>query len=1586
MGLKITGTDIVNTSTTNDILFKDNLGATKLKVGRDGSLKDATDVKVTIEWAQLTGIPSTFAPSAHTHTIANITSLQAALDAKAALASPSFTGTPIAPTAAAGTNTTQLATTSFVTSAVSTAVSGIVDSSPAALDTLKELATALGNDANFSTTISTALGNRLRVDINNQGLTVTQQGNARTNLGLGTAATANTGDFAAASHTHTAATTSVAGFMSAADKTKLDGIASGATAASGTVTSVSGTGSVSGLTLSGTVTSSGSLTLGGTLALTSANVTTALGFTPYNATNPSGYITSSSNITGTSAGVVRTVSGTTSAELVRGNMGDNDQARILVGATASNAGFLEISTADDASEPIHVRQYTGVFTTLVRTATLLDGSGNTSFPGTVSAPTFSGALSGNATTATTLQTTRSINGTNFNGSADITTVNWGTARTITIGATGKSVNGAANASWTLAEIGAQVAGDYMTTRQTRSDIDSINNGGNRYDPSVSNPTNEHYAVLTYGNGGNVTGQLATHFQTGDLFSRGYNSSWSAWRRYWNDRDFTSTNISNWNTAFGWGNHAGLYVGLTGNQSVAGDKNFTGKLISTGTGELFALESGGSPYIRFNIGGTGTTGTYLMKTWGSSRVLSIETMGDSQIVIDENNNMTDKAFIVRHNGTAGPQLFRVQEDGNAYSYGNLLVTGNVTGSNLNVSNWNTAFDWGNHAGLYAPLARTITAGDGLTGGGDLTTNRTISVDSTVVRTSGDQTIGGNKTFTGAQIDIQNTTRWLVSSSNSSNQRVDARTEATSFARLHWYGMTTSAGTSNFRHAWYDGSNYINVTANAGGRIDFDGAAVSMYIGLDRVYDDGYHPVADTWTTARTVTIGNTGKSVNGSANVAWTLAEIGAAATSHNHDDRYFTETESDGRYWRTVRSVSVTTTTDGNNSNPFDDAHIETKIAETGNYQITYTGASAHMITSTVGGSASVFQIGAHYDGSNYYMRTRTDSTSWQTWKRIWHSGDFSSTNVSNWNAAFAWGNHALQSYATTGYVDTAVAELVDTAPDSLNTLRELAAALGEDPNFATTITNSIATKAPLASPALTGTPTAPTAATATNTTQIATTAFVKAQGYSTTTGTVTSVSGTGGYGGLTLTGTVTSSGSLTLGGTPTGTWPISISGNAATATTANRLTVTANDTFSGTYPILWHDGTTVYSSSWMTVRGSDDRLFVPNITASGNVTAATFTGALSGNATTATTATTTTGNAGSATVLQTARTINGTSFNGSADITTTTWGAARTITIGSTGKSVNGGANVSWTLAEIGAYAATNPSGYATTGYVDSAVANLIDTAPDALNTLNELAAALGDDPNFATTVTNNIAGKVSKTGDTLSGALTMAGTQKIIHAGFAGIEYYNSSSQWQGYIGTENNTGNLRYNSFNGNHTWYANGVQEMQLDASGNLNVAGTVTALGTLTVSKSGTNSTISFPAQTNDPGFIQHYELNNTSRMYFSVSDDNSTTDYFGFGYAADQTRFIIYSNGAIYGKSTAEFDGRVYADDGLHVRGDWVRVNGVNGLYFESYGGGWNMTDSTFIRVYGTAKTVYNPGAGFRTGNCTMEYNSSTKSLDFNFV
>ena len=75
-------------------------------------------------------------------------------------------------------------------------------------------------------------------------------------------------------------------------------------------------------------------------------------------------------------------------------------------------------------------------------------------------------------------------------------------------------------------------------------------------------------------------------------------------------------------------------------------------------------------------------------------------------------------------------------------------------------------------------------------------------------------------------------------------------------------------------------------------------------------------------------------------------------------------------------------------------------------------------------------------------------------------------------------------------------------------------------------------------------------------------------------------------------------------------------------------------------------------------------------------------------------------------------------------------------------------------------------PSQQSVKAYVDAEVAGVVDAAPGALDTLNELAAALGDDANFSTTVTNSIATKLSKAGDTMSGDLNMGGND-ITNAG---------------------------------------------------------------------------------------------------------------------------------------------------------------------------------------------------------------------------
>ena len=127
-----------------------------------------------------------------------------------------------------------------------------------------------------------------------------------------------------------------------------------------------------------------------------------------------------------------TLTGTNADNLMHVQMADNDYFRIRVGGTATNAGWVEFATADDSNEPIYVRQYQGNFTTITRTATLLDGSGNTSFPGTVTAAAFSGTFTGNvssAVTASSLATARALQvslsntaAANFQGNTDVTNI------------------------------------------------------------------------------------------------------------------------------------------------------------------------------------------------------------------------------------------------------------------------------------------------------------------------------------------------------------------------------------------------------------------------------------------------------------------------------------------------------------------------------------------------------------------------------------------------------------------------------------------------------------------------------------------------------------------------------------------------------------------------------------------------------------------------------------------------------------------------------------------------------------------------------------------------------------------------------------------------------------------------------------------------------------------------------------------------------------------------------------------------------------------------------------------------------------
>lgn len=164
----------------------------------DPTLTLTGDVSGTATFTNLGNVTltATVADNSHNHIISNIDGLQTALDDKAPLSSPALTGTPTAPTASEGTNTTQIATTAFV----SGAISNLIDTAPSTLDTLNELASALGDDPNFATTISNQLGNKADKStaiIAGSGLTIDIGGNLSSNTLISHADTSSQGSLSA---------------------------------------------------------------------------------------------------------------------------------------------------------------------------------------------------------------------------------------------------------------------------------------------------------------------------------------------------------------------------------------------------------------------------------------------------------------------------------------------------------------------------------------------------------------------------------------------------------------------------------------------------------------------------------------------------------------------------------------------------------------------------------------------------------------------------------------------------------------------------------------------------------------------------------------------------------------------------------------------------------------------------------------------------------------------------------------------------------------------------------------------------------------------------------------------------------------------------------------------------------------------------------------------------------------------------------------------------------------------------------------------------------------------------------------------
>lgn len=211
--------------------------------------------------------------------------------------------------------------------------------------------------------------------------------------------------------------------------------------------------------------------------------------------------------------------------------------------------------------------------------------------------TIVGSINGNSATTTALQTARTINGTSFNGTANITTANWGTSRNITIGSTAKAVNGSANIAWSLAEIGAAAAAH----NHVASDITDF----------ASASRTQIEGAIVQGSGINITysGTGATRQLT--IASTGTTQTLVPTRA-------VSTN-SNINQA-----DSGSLVIRTGGNITALAPDQAGRIVTianNSTGSMSILAGSGVTLI---LAGTLTTGTRGLSGYGTATLTSINT--------------------------------------------------------------------------------------------------------------------------------------------------------------------------------------------------------------------------------------------------------------------------------------------------------------------------------------------------------------------------------------------------------------------------------------------------------------------------------------------------------------------------------------------------------------------------------------------------------------------------------------------------------------------------------------------------------------------------------------------------------------------------------------------------------------------------------------------------------------------------------------------------------------------------------------------------------------------------------------------------
>lgn len=442
------------------------------------------------------------------------------------------------------------------------------------------------------------------------------------------------------------------------------------------------------------------------------------------------------------------------------------------------------------------------------------------------------SVSGNAGTATKLQTPRTINGTNFDGSANITTANWGTARTLTIGNKGQSVNGSGNITWSTGDILGNA-----TSLGKDSDWNTANTTG-IYEASGFNEegaTGANRPVGAYSWGGvltlrhkNVTNQIYLSHGSNQMWIRGgwngsFNTSWA--RVYTTDHKPTYSDVGaaaashgthvTWSTTtpkangtaavgsetkVARGDHVHpLQTTVSGNAGTA-TKLQTARTITIGNKSNTFDGSANIAYTLADIGAAATSHTHTQ--------------------INSRGKVTCESGVAGRPAANGLSMSEAYNNGYPTTYGNVISLKGMGDGQILVG-------WSGTDGAHAPV---------------------------YVRSKRDNT------------STANWSQWA---------------QFYTTANKPTYSDVGAAAASHGTHV-----DYATATPKAHGT-----AAVGTSAKVAR--EDHVHPLqtsvsgnAGTATKlqiAREIKIGNKSNTFDGSANITYTLADIGAATSGHTHN-------------------------------------------------------------------------------------------------------------------------------------------------------------------------------------------------------------------------------------------------------------------------------------------------------------------------------------------------------------------------------------------------------------------------------------------------------------------------------------------------------------------------------------------------------------------------------------------------------------------------------------------------------------------------------------------------------------------------------